>query len=145
MFDISFNFIQSLTQTPTHKYMISVQRYEQPTIYVDLYGHETLMDLHKKIQNKVEDLYDIFVLNAQNQIFSIPKDETTIIELIEFNRDCFQSCCPSFIRNVYNVYIIDDHYLNRDIIPDPENQKLNQTDEEIIIESQKSFPKLCPC
>ena len=133
-----FQVIKILTyQISSSKYVFQVDQYNKPSIYVDLYPHESLAELHARIQENMEHtLHDLFVVKDGEDpgVLSIkPDPNKTLLELVEFIPDYFTSAYCSPIRKIIKLYVIDEEWLNlksakscviemvqiRDKIPDP--------------------------
>lgn len=114
-----FQAIKILTyQISSSKYVFQVERYNKPSIYVDLYPHESLAELHKRINANMENnnkIHDLFVFKDDEEdpgILSIRADPNkTLLELIEFIPDYFKSAYCSPIRKIIKLYVVDEHWL----------------------------------
>jgi len=83
---------------------------------VDLYPHESLAELHARIQENMEyTLHDLFVVKDSEDpgVLSIkPDPNKTLLELVEFIPDYFTSAYCSPIRKIIKLYVIDEEWLN---------------------------------
>jgi len=112
-----FQVLKILTcQISSSKYVFQVERYNKPSIYVDLYPHESLAELHARIQENMEyTLHDVFVVKDGEDpgVLSIkPDPNKTLLELVEFIPDYFASAYCSPIRKIIKLYVIDEEWLN---------------------------------
>lgn len=112
-----FQVIKILTcQVSSSKYVFQVERYNKPSIYVDLYPHESLAELHTRIQQNMEhNLHDLFVVkNGEDPgVLSIkPDPNKTLLELVEFIPEYFASAYCSHIRKIIKLYVIDEEWMN---------------------------------
>lgn len=105
-------------QISASKYVFQVERYNKPSIYVDLYPHESLAELHSRIKENMEynnKLHDLFVIKDDEEdpgILSIRADPNkTLLELVEFIPDYFTSAYCSPIRKIIKLYVVDEHWL----------------------------------
>jgi hypothetical protein len=120
---ISFSgYIQAIKvliyQISSSKYVFQVERYNKPSIYVDLYPHQSLAELHNRVKENMEynnKLHDLFVMKDDEEdpgILSIRADPNkTLLELVEFIPDYFESAYCSPIRKIIKLYVIDECWL----------------------------------
>ena len=114
-----FQAIKVLTyQISSSKYVFQVERYNKPSIYVDLYPHQSLAELHNRVKENMEynnKLHDLFVIKDDEEdpgILSIRADPNkTLLELVEFIPDYFESAYCSPIRKIIKLYVIDEYWL----------------------------------
>jgi len=103
-------------QISASKYVFQVERYNKPSIYVDLYPHESLAELHSRIQENMEHvIHDLFVIKDGEDpgVLSIkPDPNKTLLELVEFIPEYFASAYCSHIRKIIKLYVIDEEWMN---------------------------------
>lgn len=116
------------------KYIFRVGRYNLPHVNIALYPHQTCGELRDAIQKQIDAdnetasaINDIFSCSLTDEnVFSLLSDSNkTLLELIEFdskNAMYFGSIYPTFMRKVFQIYIIESDYQCRSIrdpIPPP--------------------------
>ena len=116
------------------KYIFRVGRYNLPHVNIALYPHQTCGELRDAIQKQIDadnetatSIKDIFSCSLTDEnVFSLLSDSNkTLLELIEVDSkyaNYFTSIYPTFMRKVFQIYIIESNYqtrLIRDPIPPP--------------------------
>ena len=116
------------------KYIFRVGRYNLRDIHIALYPHQTCGELRDAIQKQIDAdnetataIKDIFSCSLTDEsVFSLLLDSNkTLLEIIEFDSkyaNYFGSIYPTFMRKVFQIYIIESNFESRSIrdpIPSP--------------------------
>jgi len=118
----------------TNNIVFEINRMDKPVIYTNIFKYDSCYDLYLNISklcknnneapekimpilennNYYLDIYDIFMMDVNNNILSIPyNDKITIQEFIHSNKTFFEPIYPKPIRSIFKIYIIDSDFLYR--------------------------------